>query len=122
MKMVNCWKPKKWWLNKNVLHTTKGASKTRLLACLGTNSLFRYLVTWSKNGVQILARHTPSLFILFVYSSLKIKIMKKTVILLSALLSSLVFFSASLFAQEQEDIISLFKGSEIIFADEIGFE
>ncbi|MDD2550525.1 MAG: hypothetical protein PHD00_10580, partial [Bacteroidales bacterium] len=48
--------------------------------------------------------------------------MKKTVILLSALLSSLVFFSASLFAQEQEDIISLFKGSEIIFADEIGFE
>lgn len=48
--------------------------------------------------------------------------MKKTVILLSILLSSLAFYSVSLFAQEQEDIISLFKDSKKIYDDNIGFE
>lgn len=48
--------------------------------------------------------------------------MKKSIILLSALLSSLLFFSANLFAQEQEEIISLFKGSKKMYDDHIGFE
>ncbi len=48
--------------------------------------------------------------------------MKKSVILLSVFLSSLIFYTYNLFAQEQDDIISLFKGSEIIYDDGIGFE
>lgn len=48
--------------------------------------------------------------------------MKKAVILLSVLLSSLILYTDNLFAQEQDDIISLFKGSEIMYDDKIGFE
>lgn len=48
--------------------------------------------------------------------------MKKSIILLSVLLSSLLFFSTYLFAQEQEDIISLFKDSKKMYDDNIGFE
>ena len=48
--------------------------------------------------------------------------MKKTVTLLSVLLSSLILFSTNLFAQEGEDIISLFKESKQVYDDKVGFE
>lgn len=48
--------------------------------------------------------------------------MKKTIVLLSVLLSSLILYSTNLFAQEQDEIISLFKGSEQVYDDNIGFE
>lgn len=48
--------------------------------------------------------------------------MKKKLILLSVLMSSLILCSASLFAQEQEEIISLFKDSHKMYDDNIGFE
>lgn len=48
--------------------------------------------------------------------------MKESVILLSVFLSSLIFCTDNLFAQDQDDIISLFKGSEIIHDDDLGYE
>ncbi|MFO7575252.1 MAG: OmpA family protein [Bacteroidales bacterium] len=48
--------------------------------------------------------------------------MKKAIILLSVLLSSLTFYSTKVFAQENEEIISLFKDSEKMYDDNIGFE
>ncbi|MFA6618931.1 MAG: OmpA family protein [Candidatus Neomarinimicrobiota bacterium] len=48
--------------------------------------------------------------------------MKKILILISLLFLSSLFFSDPIFAQEPEEIISLFRGSKKIYDDNIGYE